>query len=117
MLDVCLVNVFVDFLPFPGTVVGLAVGSWIRRPRRGAAVLDELQYLQYSNSTVPPGQPGQEPIQGTFGHVGLSWLAGWHCRIGNVDNTGGGPTQLHPFGGVVFSGGYSIIIAAIVHSA
>ena len=26
-------------------------------------------------------------------------MPGGHCRIGNFDNTGGGPTQLHPFGG------------------
>ena len=43
---------FVDLLTFPGTVAGMAEGNWIRRPRRGAAVLDPTPELSESSILV-----------------------------------------------------------------
>ena len=42
---------FVDVLSFQGTVAGMAEGNWIRRPRRGAAVLDLPPELSESSNT------------------------------------------------------------------
>ena len=43
---------FVGLLSFQGTVAGMAEGNWIRRPRRGAAVLDLPPELSESSILV-----------------------------------------------------------------